>query len=881
MEQQRQNLKIIFHVIQPEVILDSLERTGAAPAGINSRGISWDEYRHFAEGHLNNYSIDELENFYRLLCQDMEEPEAGPSGVFQLLFQYGRQVLKLEHGEPVCRFSELLGWRTISHPLGQDIFTTSYLAWSDWRMGTKAESFFWPPVIKTDNYRLQEVLDRGLSENHFHLNGSSQSFALSWACLMNHPRKIYQFFETPAVRQDMRQDLTASVLSRASDHRLPWEKRLLYAAWLRAELFRRFSLNRPNITDADVRGFFKSLRQLNQVENLVQSLRFLWGNRVQQPNRTMRCLDYVFPRAGQNHNRLLAGERQFLYWGFSAWLQGKLTALETDLFYLYLLLKAQFRGEIVQINGRVGFKNFSLYQDRKEHFWETVPEYQAEGRRLAVSATLQDNNLRSLETRITPKNHPSVQHKAILNTDRLVFFAENAGEEYRERRIAGAANTLRRLQLQADIKQWAEQAPYFYVVHFIKNRDKDPRRTGDLRWLMRNHEVRVQSRQMALALAAGLDRSRYLRKRICGIDAASFEIGCRPETFATEFRYLKSRSAIRPRWYTPFDDNAFPQLRATYHVGEDFLDIANGLRAIDEAIQFLQLERGDRLGHILALGVDPERYYAGKNYTILLSKQDRLDDLVWLLFRSMDLGIRLDVMLREKLRMAAEGLFEYLYQDYWPSDLNPATLRNYYMSMSLRGDHPECYKLFDAPKRPMLPCSYRSFMEQADSEELDLRSRRQRKELWQLCHLYHFGVGTKRRGKEIVAKKVDKAYIDLMRSFQERFQRYIGDRGLMIECNPTSNYLIGTFGRYDEHPIFRFNDFGFGQGSSDGQLSVSINTDDQGVFDTSLENEYALLACCMGKARLPDGSKRYSRDAIYQYLDHVRQMGNGQSFRTL
>lgn len=861
MKQQRQNLKIMFHAVQPEVILDSLHKTGAAPQDVNSRWISWDEYLHFSEGLLPGCSLDELENFHLLLCQELSPSEHGRPGIFQLLFQYGRLTLKLECGQPVCRFSKLLSWRSVSHPLGQDILTTAFLAWSDWRMGTRTTCFSWPAVIKTDNYRLQEMLNEGLSENHFHLNGSSQSFALSWACLMNHPKKIYQFFDKPNVRRDMRQGLTSAVLSRPSDHRLPWEKRLLYAAWLRAMLFQRFFLNGPKLIGNTVQDFFDRLGQLGHVENLVQSLRFRYGQRVRQPNGTMRCLDYIFPRASQSHNRLLAGEREFLYIGFSLWLRGAMTDLEADLFYLYLLLKSQFRGEIIQINGRVGFKNFALYQDRKEHFWEVLPEYQAEGRRLAISATLQDNSLQSLEARITPKKQSSVLYRGIMNTDRLVFFSENGS---RRPLLAESTHCLR---LEDQTKEWAVASRYFYVVHFIKNREKEPQRERDARWRMRNYNVRIESRQMALALANGLEHSSYLRARIWGIDAASFEIGCRPETFATEFRYLRRGAAV--------------QLKATYHVGEDFLDIADGLRAIDEAIQFLQLERGDRVGHALALGVSPECYYAGKGYTIPLPKQDRLDNLVWLMYRSMDFGIRLDVVLRQQLRMEAEELFTSLYRQYCPGreqGMGSVTLRDYYESMSLRADHPELYlSVKRPPDRPNLPCSYRDSMEPEGSEEL--RRRRNRIELRLLCHLYHFGVETKKQGREIVAKKVDKAYIDLMLAFQDQLQQYIGNKGIMIECNPTSNYLIGTFHRYDEHPIFRFNDFGFGTGPSDGQLQVSINTDDQGVFDTSLENEYALLACCMSKAKRPDGSSRYPRDLIYQYLNHVRRMGNGQSFR--
>lgn len=292
----------------------------------------------------------------------------------------------------------------------------------------------------------------------------------------------------------------------------------------------------------------------------------------------------------------------------------------------------------------------------------------------------------------------------------------------------------------------------------------------------------------------------------------------------------------------------------------------------------MELGRGDRLGHALAMGVDPKRHYQEKEYQLLLSKQDRLDNLIWLLFRSVELGISINVRQQEQLRMEAEELLEYLYGAFLPREIKTVSLQDYYESWNLRGDHPNYYrtpKQSDGTERFVPPGSYRSFMCRKSSR-LDLW--RTREELRYLCYLYHFEAKVRQRGEEVVAKTVDKPYMDLMGAFQDQMQRYIGELGIMVECNPTSNYLIGTLRRYDEHPIFRFNSFGFGGECTEGHLSVSINTDDQGVFDTSLENEYALLACSMSKALAPDGTKLYSRDIIYQYLDHIRQMGNEQSF---
>ena len=48
--------------------------------------------------------------------------------------------------------------------------------------------------------------------------------------------------------------------------------------------------------------------------------------------------------------------------------------------------------------------------------------------------------------------------------------------------------------------------------------------------------------------------------------------------------------------------------------------------------------------------------------------------------------------------------------------------------------------------------------------------------------------------------------------------------------------MIGAFKRYDKLPMHELKD-----------LSLSINTDDKGIFATSLENEYSLIALSLKK----------------------------------
>lgn len=85
--------------------------------------------------------------------------------------------------------------------------------------------------------------------------------------------------------------------------------------------------------------------------------------------------------------------------------------------------------------------------------------------------------------------------------------------------------------------------------------------------------------------------------------------------------------------------------------------------------------------------------------------------------------------------------------------------------------------------------------------------------------------------------------------------------------------------KYEEHPILKFNSRKLGSTAKDMSLSVSINTDDQGVFDTLLENEYALMTLALKKAKDEHGQYRYDIEDIYEWIDYVRSMGIEQIFR--
>lgn len=890
---------ILFGQVSPEILLQSLLNSDdtykysrcSTPFPISTKKISEKTYLHFSLMFSGNArkTVDEQIQRYRELEELFASNRSG--GILCLLADYGDRVLNLNDVDPKVKQDKILEWREVSLTLGQDIFTCAALAGKDVRDKAQRYSFCWPSAVPTDNIQLQHLLEAGCSENHYHLNGSTQIFPIAWCYLMNHPAKLAEYFAS----EKMQEGLSVRSSTHICDNMIDWVDKMSLAAWIRARLFSQIVNAESKANDLPtLLEYYSQPDRRYRVRSLVEQCR--WHAALLPQGRKNVRLDYAitFPIAECNTGptRLLSGERNFLYQCFYRCYSDTFDQEQMDLFYLYLLIKREFRSELIQTNGRRGFWNFSDYQDRKSLVWEMSPEYWRESYILSLVENLSGPRtgktiLKALEARICPKNTSMALLKSIRDIDGSV-------EEYRDWQAIRSPQQEIHFRDERYWKKAQESAPYFYVLHFPKVPLKKAFevRRFEADWLpARNQDVRDASELQAKAVAKGLVGSSYLCSRIRAIDACSREIGCRPETFATQFRYLRgnlvphSKSFHIPRYW--------PKLRATYHAGEDFLDLTDGLRAIDEAVCFLDLGQGDRLGHAMALGISPRQYYRVKDNAVWLPAQDLLDNLVWLLHRSLEWDVHIPSSLRETLRERAQQLLDAIY----PNQSEPfdvITLRTYYEAWQLRSDDPKLYwkyltgdeetkriladssLLWDHPyKRAMIHTS-------KNSDGVDPRARlRKSSRICRLLVRYHFGFRERQEGERVVQFVIKPDFAAVLEKLQVRMMEKIMIRGIAVECNPSSNHLIGTFDRYDEHPIFRFNHFGLNlseQQESVGQIRVSVNTDDQGVFDTSIENEYALLFGALCNRRDAEGKFLFSHDEILAYLEHLRIMGNDMTF---
>lgn len=858
MDIEKGNLETVFLKIPYYKIL---ARPHISGTGHDYKRIDKELYMQYSQSVFPYYSEDERENNYLKLIRDMKDNPENSSNIFRFIMKTSVRLLTYDGNEIVCKFDEMLRWREISFLLGQDFFTCAFLAKHDLERGSRTKNFSWLPIIRSDDNRLHNILKRGMAENHFHLNGSTKIFELNWICLMNLiDGRIHDFEKLTGALQLHHMDRVKRDGKRESFY-AECQRAALYRVYLFGVLKGRDSLTEQaeELLEAAEKGM-RMEELVAEIQELIVLAKYIYGARVDGTS----ILDYAFEKDMTDSNDreccLLTGERRFLYECYKASVCGGFTDYQRNLFYVYLAIRTHFRGELVQVNKQVGFANFSNYQDRKEFFIEGQKEYEDELIRLALNETMRKQNIVSLEARICPKKSAAKLYQAIARSQRIA---------------AGAGRKVKSRQFTADVGK--ELSGYgkgnpedkiIYVLHFPKVRDKK-----FCPGTARNQNVRLATMKQARSIAALLEKGTRIGGKIRGIDACSSEIYCRPEVFAQAFRYLLDLEF-------PFEgkgNRGKSKLHATYHAGEDFFDIVDGLRAIDETLLFCGLRRGSRIGHGLAMGIDPYGYYKYKGYKIVLPKQVLLDDIAWMLCKTDEMGCTIESRLRTELKEQFYRLYEEIFRKN-VQNMQKVSVMDYYQCWKLRGDNPYAYRLEE--EELLLRMKKRSIQRIERYEFNDKISDNLRKVgcYRNLYRAYHFDKQARKVGDERTEFKTDQRYADIVCQLQEKMIRNLVREGIGVETNPSSNYLIGTIQRYEEHPILRFNSRKLGEREKNTSLNVSMNTDDQGVFDTSLENEYALMALALKKAKDENSQPLYDIEDIYEWIDYVRKMGIEQVF---
>lgn len=221
---------------------------------------------------------------------------------------------------------------------------------------------------------------------------------------------------------------------------------------------------------------------------------------------------------------------------------------------------------------------------------------------------------------------------------------------------------------------------------------------------------------------------------------------------------------------------------------------------------FCGLYSGCRLGHALALGIDTESYYKYKGNILVIPGQDLLDNLAWLLVKQNQYGCCADEKLKFLLEHKFNELFNEIYYDR-ESEYSSVSYLEYYNCWKLRGDNPDNYRLDgkEFMKRLKTEPAVKLQRYEFNPEVPDaLRENSKYRELY--MH-YHYDTKVKKSGKREVKFKVPCGYAEVVRNIQDAMIKELVQKGIGIETNPSSNYLIGPIQKYKEHPIIHNNEF--------------------------------------------------------------------------
>lgn len=829
--------------------------------------LSDKEFMGIARKHATNLSDDALRLVFRLYRDDWNHDEnkgsfpvhfklPQSSKIFNCIFEASSRVLSYDFHSVRVRFDDLFRWREITRFIGEDVFVTALLAMHDSFSSTGrkniGERLAYPPTLRNDNVDIDWLVRQGrLHELHTHLRASANVFNINWCCLMNHPEDRHAEINRMLANIDIVVDRT--IVDRINEL-------IVWAATFR---YHAFLFLRNDIQPKDVR---ESLRHINpltfnskatRLRATIEALALVEGGAA-----LLSDPDYIRvpdpPEHCYGDFRVYLGERYFLYLALQYIICTEDREFVANL-HKYLLVKSLVRDYMIQLNSNHGFGNFQRYQNNKSYFTNPHPAYSRMLEGLAIADAWRDSNIAYQEVRIVPNKSLSKGIRELMDT---------------VRNIRNELSTMRQPQ-----QSWSNKEPGFFntpdfgiIYHFIKTKDNFDsksvkRRSASKKNIIlfpRNHNIRkfLRSQSENIRIIYRNQHSFFIDgfSPVKAIDAASSEFNCRPEAFGQAFRFLKRAG-----------------LRATFHAGEDYYDIVDGLRAIDESITFLGMTGGDRIGHAIAMGIDPYEFYNRTANHIVVPAQWMLDNVVWLLFRSADWNISLESQVESFLRQKFEELYYQIYGGNFSSALPPVTAREYYQSLLLRSDNPDCYINGSLHRLSAAGSPLRQASAAADSwqnfELLDspkARMARTNPRVRELYIRYHFEEEVRAKGNNVIELKVCKGYASLIEKMQHRLMRRLERRHIVIECCPSSNFLIGSLHSYRKHPAFRF--YSVGQ-QEPHHLKVTLNTDDLGVFQTSLANEYSYMALALSKERNSDGNHLYMPDEIRQWLAEVAENG--------
>lgn len=784
-----------------------------------------------------NYSKDEVELLLQKQLLDCGAMVGYvPVNALTLLMYAAGSLLRIKGGELVVRPGTLMEWNGLSNKIDQNVLFAAF----DVVQG-REDNEVAHVLVRYDDERLRDILNKGCSDNHAHLKGSGYSCEINWYCYLHlsvhRPGTCAIILDEMLGQRWGHLDTETFELVRLAYLKLPYLRALL-AVYASVALKEEKAGPRVGLPER------LNLQKLNEMIGSLLSASDEVALRL--VCSTADFCDVV--SVGLNDVQKPVMDKVEDYWLFEQVFQRSVFRIlressdqfchpvATYAFNVYIAACTQFKLCLIHDNATMGFTRFSASERLKESFIDAVPGSEDMLYQSVFDRYYRTGGVRFAELRIAPKEPGAM----VRLKDKLDKANEKTYRRYREQN----GN--------------ARQIEYRLAVHFIKGGEGVNVAQG----CSRKGAQQAKNHREMNALESLFSFSEWSKEypvSIAGIDAANFEMHTRPEVFGPLYRRFRENIA------------SGYQIGCTYHVGEDFVTLCNGLRAIDESIEHLELSEGDRLGHATALGIDVGTYFQAKRSYVTSSLGEYVDDVAWMWrIISERKSDHVDVILylAHEFDTRIRELFGSLMQERagQMEALAPPLLEDYLQAYDLRGDDPELYRDF---------CDVPAVDEQWQVRRLPRSScARSNARARALCNSYQFDECYKKSELAAVAVGADPRYLKAVRLAQEALREKVAAGGITIEANPTSNRKISSVKHYIEVPLLRLNRRGLSSMAQENDASLpdvptTINTDDSGVFQTDLAMEYALIVEALKL-------EECDHEEIYSYIDYIRELSMTQ-----
>lgn len=449
----------------------------------------------------------------------------------------------------------------------------------------------------------------------------------------------------------------------------------------------------------------------------------------------------------------------------------------SSLFHYYLLILGLANKMMVQQPTSYGFEEFQKIT------LNGLREYSEKSydRRFLQMSGNELRHIRVLEGRFSPKDTQDKNEEMLTNIQK--------GWE----------------SLQDKQKPLGIESELRLVAHFIKKEEKTKDEYIRYKKLRRDIDYR------ATLLLDQLHEGDSMSKAVVGIDAAASEFDTPPEVFAPAYRRLRK--------------GGFEHF--TYHAGEDFYHILGGLRAIYEAVNYLGLERCDRIGHATASGVSVDLWQKNIGRRMLIKKGEHLDNFIFAYHLISTMGDAALQSLLPAIAIKIDKLSFEIYHDYYPASMHVEAWR-------MRGYDPE--ELLESKPgradREMVENIFIRYHEKEISEKYD-----------EIIEIETFDL--------LGARELTQLQLLLL--------KYLHDKEIVIETLPTSNVIIGHHHDYGTYHLYNWYRW-----KKEGKPlpPIVVGTDDTGIFATNIYNEYCNIFCQMvyGKGMNADEATAFIRE---------------------